>query len=137
MKSFSEYLENIDESSKNNYSLSNINKLLNKVYSDWHAGLVNAKPADNGYMTLSYKSGKANIIIDAKEPYFSYVEKSGKTVEYIASEHSDKIINGLIKHFYIDVHKSYNKAYHEKLDKLDNFKPLHSKYAKILQGKWN
>lgn len=40
MKSFSEYLENIDESSKKNYSLSDINILLAQIRNDWLNGLI-------------------------------------------------------------------------------------------------
>ena len=119
MKSFSEYLENIDESSKNNYSLSDIDILLAQIRNDWLNGLIKAVSTNNGYIMLSYKSGKANIAIDAKELFFSYVEKSGKTIEYSAAERSNKSINARIKDFYYEVHEKNNIVYKEKVAKLN------------------
>lgn len=70
---------------------------------------------------LSYKSGKANIAIDAKELFFSYVEKSGKTIEYSAAERSNKSINAQIKDFYYKVHDKNNRVYKEKVAKFYTF----------------
>ena len=120
MKSFSEYLENIDESSKNNYSFSDITILLAQIRNDWLNGLIKAVSTNNDYIMLSYKSGKANIAIDAKELFFSYVEKSGKTIEYSAAERSNKSINAQIKDFYYEVHEKNNRVYKEKVAKLNS-----------------